>query len=127
MKDLNNYLSDIKEAKMSKDYQDVIDDAEAAIWSIDNEVKSWIPTDPKRKEKMKAGFQKKIDDAKKKMEKLDEAMVQVKGKDKPSGAFVLAKVILEELETKGMIKISNTKEKNKVIEVIQDVIMDSTF
>jgi hypothetical protein len=37
---------------------------------------------------MKAGFQKKID-AKKKMEKLNEASVQIKGHDKPSGAFVL--------------------------------------
>jgi len=46
MKSLNYFLN---EAKSKEDYQDIIDDTEAAIWSIDNEVKSWIPKDSARK------------------------------------------------------------------------------
>jgi len=87
--------------------------------------------------KLNLGFQKtqqenesrisKEIDAKKRMEKLNEASVQIKGHDKPSGAFVLSTVILDELEVKGLIKISNKRDKKNAIDIIQDVIMNSTF
>lgn len=56
---------------------------------------------------------------------LDEAMVQVAGKGKPSGAQVLATVILKHLEDKKALA-SNANIKSLTDE-IKNLIMDSTF
>jgi len=56
---------------------------------------------------------------------LDEAMVQVAGKGKPSGAQVLATVILKHLEDKKALA-SNANMKSLTDE-IKNLIMDSTF
>lgn len=55
----------------------------------------------------------------------NEAMVQVAGKSKPSGAKVLAMVIVDELEKNGMLKpgVNTNNIKNDVMELI----MSSTF
>lgn len=60
-------------------------------------------------------------------EQLDEAQVQVAGEKKPSGALVLAKVILEELESKNLIKLGGPGPKRKLISEIQELIIKSTF
>jgi len=53
-----------------------------------------------------------------------EAMVQIAGKDKPSGAKVLAKVIVEYLTDKKLI----TRAYNKKLESeLQELIINSTF
>ena len=58
-------------------------------------------------------------------DELDEAMVQVAGKSKPSGAQVLATVILKHLEDKKALA-SNANMKSLTDE-IKNLIMDSTF
>tara|TARA_R110001592_G_scaffold306223_1_gene579132 strand:+ start:1079 stop:1291 length:213 start_codon:yes stop_codon:yes gene_type:complete len=60
-------------------------------------------------------------------ESVDEAYVQVQGEKKPSGALVLSKIILEELEKKNLLKFSSPNEKKKVISSIQELIIKSTF
>jgi hypothetical protein len=60
-------------------------------------------------------------------EELNEAQVQVAGDKKPSGALVLAKVILEELEKKNLIKLGGPGPKRKLITEIQSLIIKSTF
>lgn len=58
-------------------------------------------------------------------EVLDEAMVQVAGKGKPSGAQVLATVILKHLEdNKALASNANIKS---LTDEIKNLIMDSTF
>lgn len=59
-------------------------------------------------------------------ESLDEAMVQVKGSEKPSGALVLAKVLTDALITDGYIKPTAREYKN-IVSMMQQVIMNSTF
>jgi len=54
----------------------------------------------------------------------NEAMVQVAGKDKPSGAKVLAMVIVDHLIDK---KIVTRAYKKKLESEIQDIIINSTF
>lgn len=58
-------------------------------------------------------------------EEVNEAMVQVAGKSKPSGAQVLATVILKHLEDKKALA-SNANMKSLTDE-IKNLIMDSTF
>jgi len=55
---------------------------------------------------------------------MDEAMVQVAGKDKPSGAKVLATVIIDHLIDK---KIVTRAYKKKLESEIQELIINSTF
>ena len=55
---------------------------------------------------------------------VDEAMVQVAGKDKPSGAKVLSSVIVDHLIDK---KIVTRAYKKKLETEIQDIIINSTF
>jgi hypothetical protein len=56
--------------------------------------------------------------------KLDEASVQIAGRDKPSGAKVLAMVIVDDLVKK---KYLNPFVRNILIDDVQKIIMDSTF
>ena len=57
---------------------------------------------------------------------MDEAMVQVAGKDKPSGAKVLATVICEALVESGL-KLDRPSDYKKACALVQDVIIKSTF
>ncbi len=63
----------------------------------------------------------------------NEAMVQVAGKDKPSGAKVLATVISDYLIDKNYIGAINgrnpkgSREKKQLISEIQELIINSTF
>ena len=56
---------------------------------------------------------------------LDEAMVQVAGKGKPSGAQVLATVIVKQLEDSNAI--ASGVNLKKLTDEIKNLIMDSTF
>ena len=56
--------------------------------------------------------------------KLNEASVQIAGRDKPSGAKVLAMVIVDDLVKK---KYLNPFVRNILIDDVQKIIMDSTF
>ena len=64
---------------------------------------------------------------------MDEAMVQVAGKDKPSGAKVLATVISDYLIDKNYISAINgrnpkgSREQKVLVSEIQDLIIKSTF
>jgi len=59
---------------------------------------------------------------------INEASVQVQGDKKPSGALILAKVILEDLDKKGLLSgFDKPKQKNKLVQDIQVLIMNSTF
>lgn len=58
---------------------------------------------------------------------LDEAMVQVAGKNKPSGAKVLATVIIEHMMKEKYLKPGADAAKDGLIDDIAKVIMDSTF
>jgi hypothetical protein len=58
-------------------------------------------------------------------EDIDEAMVQVAGKNKPSGAQVLAILIVKYLDD-NLIMPSNANKK-KITEEIKQLIMDSTY
>lgn len=58
-------------------------------------------------------------------EQTNEAMVQVAGKSKPSGAKILAMVIVDKLDSSGMIKPgANIAAIKDAVEII---IMDTTF
>jgi hypothetical protein len=60
-------------------------------------------------------------------ETVDEAMVQVAGKNKPSGAEVLAMVIVDHLIERDFFKPGIEKMKRQVIGDIKKVIMENTF
>lgn len=66
---------------------------------------------------------KKIDES----EEIDEAMVQVAGKSKPSGAQVLASLIIDSLIDNGYMKPGADKAKIALISEVQKIIMDNTF
>ena len=57
---------------------------------------------------------------------MDEAMVQVAGKNKPSGAKVLATVVCEALVESGL-KLDRPSDYKKACALVQDVIIKSTF
>lgn len=57
--------------------------------------------------------------------KANEAMVQVAGKSKPSGAKVLAMVIVDALESSKMLKPG--VNINAVKDAVQMIIMENTF
>ena len=57
--------------------------------------------------------------------KANEAMVQVAGDKKPSGAKVLAMVIVDNLESSKMLKPG--VNMNVVKDAVQKMIMDNTF
>ena len=75
MKYIKLFEQFISEKKSKSDYEDIIDKYESKIWELDNANASWIPTDSSKKEKMRQTFQKKIDAARKALDKLDEALV----------------------------------------------------
>ena len=58
-------------------------------------------------------------------EPTNEAMVQVAGKSKPSGAKVLAMVIVDELNSSGMIKPGANIAAVK--DAVETIIINSTF
>jgi hypothetical protein len=58
---------------------------------------------------------------------VNEASVQVAGKSKPSGAKVLATVIVEHMMKENYLKPGAESVKNDLISDITDVIMNSTF
>jgi hypothetical protein len=58
---------------------------------------------------------------------LNEAMVQIAGHNKPSGARVLATVILDYLEDQNVLKLSSTSIKNTIHMEMTELIMNSTF
>ncbi len=60
-------------------------------------------------------------------ESIDEAMVQVAGKGKPSGAMVLAKVILEFLSKEKHLTPAADRQLIGLEDDIAKIIMDSTF
>jgi len=59
--------------------------------------------------------------------KIDEAMVQVAGKNKPSGAQVLAMVIVDHLMERDFLKPGADRIKKELVRDLQKLIMDSTF
>jgi hypothetical protein len=65
---------------------------------------------------------KKIDKS-----ELSEGMVQVAGKNKPSGAKVLATIIVDDLMKKEYLKPGADKVKSYLVDDVQDVIMNNTF
>ena len=58
---------------------------------------------------------------------IDEASVQIAGKSKPSGAKVLATVIIEHMMKENYLKPGADSAKAGLIDDIAKVIMDSTF
>ena len=58
---------------------------------------------------------------------LHEAMVQVAGKSKPSGAQVLATVIIDHMIEENYLKPGADKIKASLVEDLKKIIMDSTF
>ena len=67
-----------------------------------------------------------MDNAYENYSSMDEAMVQVAGKDKPSGAKVLSTVICEALVESGL-KLDRPSDYKKACALVQDVIIKSTF
>ena len=67
-----------------------------------------------------------MDNAYENYSSMDEALVQVAGKDKPSGAKVLATVICEALVESGL-KLDRPSDYKKACALVQDVIIKSTF
>jgi hypothetical protein len=63
----------------------------------------------------------------KESEEVNEASVQVAGKSKPSGAQVLATVIIDHLMKNEYLKPGADKVRKELISDVQNVIMDSTF
>jgi hypothetical protein len=58
---------------------------------------------------------------------LDEAMVQVAGKSKPSGALVLARVILEFLAKEKHLTPAADRQLVGIEDDVAKIIMESTF
>ena len=65
---------------------------------------------------------KKIDES-----EVNEGMVQIAGKNKPSGAKVLATIIVDDLMKKDYLKPGADKVKSYLVDDVQDVIMNNTF
>jgi hypothetical protein len=61
------------------------------------------------------------------VESLNEGAVQIAGKNKPSGAKVLATIIVDDLMKKDYLKPGADKVKSYLVDDIQDVIMNNTF
>lgn len=58
---------------------------------------------------------------------ISEASVQIAGKNKPSGAKVLATVIVDSLIENGYMKPGADKVKSALIDEVQKIIMENTF
>ena len=67
-----------------------------------------------------------MDNAYENYSSMDEAMVQVAGKDKPSGAKVLATVICEALVVSDF-NLDRPSDYKKACALVQDIIIKSTF
>ena len=65
-----------------------------------------------------------LEQERERLQAMNEAMVQIAGKDKPSGAKVLATVIVDHLIDK---KIVTRAYKKKLESEIQELIINSTF
>jgi hypothetical protein len=61
------------------------------------------------------------------LEEISEAMVQIAGKSKPSGAQVLATVIVDHMMDNQYLKPGADKVKKELVSDLQKLIMDSTF
>jgi hypothetical protein len=59
--------------------------------------------------------------------KTNEAMVQIAGKSKPSGAQVLATVLVDYMIEKDYLKPGADRAKKALVEDIKKFIMDNTF
>jgi hypothetical protein len=69
-----------------------------------------------------------IDKAYESCKAMNEAMIQIAGKDKPSGAKVLAQVIIVDLVEKGYMKlVTNKRQLDNMVSDVQDIIIKSTF
>ena len=74
-----------------------------------------------------------LEQERERLQAMNEALVQVAGKDKPSGAKVLATVIADHLIGKGYISAINgrnpkgSREQKVLVSEIQDLIIKSTF
>jgi hypothetical protein len=60
-------------------------------------------------------------------EEVNEASVQVAGHGKPSGAKVLATVIVDMLDKQNFLHPDTKKSQKQLIDMVANVIMDSTF
>jgi len=78
-------------------------------------------------DELKSTYENDYEGGKSTSESVDEAMVQVAGKSKPSGAQVLATVIVDHLIERDFFKPGIDKARKAVIEDIKKVIIDSTF
>ena len=78
-------------------------------------------TDNKSKKDPKLAA-KKMDES-----EINEGMVQIAGKNKPSGAKVLATIIVDDLMKKDYLKPGADKVKTYLVDDVQDVIMNNTF
>ena len=72
-------------------------------------------------------FQKSLDESVTNESTTNEAMVQVAGNKKPSGAKVLATVIIDYLEAEGYFKSGFKNVKKDITSDVQDLIIKSTF
>lgn len=61
------------------------------------------------------------------LENLNEASVQIAGKAKPSGAKVLATVIIDMLDKQDFLHEDTKRSHKQLIDMVANVIMDSTF
>lgn len=62
-----------------------------------------------------------------KFKETNEAMVQIAGKNKPSGAKVLALMIIEHMIKEQYLKPGAESAKDALVADIQKVIMENTF
>ena len=70
-----------------------------------------------------AGFTKMFNES----VEVSEGMVQIAGKNKPSGAKILATIIVDDLIKKDYMKPGADKVKTHLADEVQDIIMNNTF
>jgi hypothetical protein len=75
----------------------------------------------------KKHFNEKIDEAYEKYSATNEAMVQIAGDKKPSGAQVLATVLIDYMIEKNYLKPGADRVKKALVDDIKQFIMDNTF
>lgn len=95
--------------------------------SDEEDPKEEVASESKEEEEKEEEASEEEEDDKKEDEPIDEASVQVAGKNKPSGAKVLATVIIEHMMKENYLKPGADAAKDALISDIAKVIMDSTF
>lgn len=115
-------MDDDKKKKFFDEISSEWDSEKGANESANEEVVSEEKEEDKEEE-----ASEEEEDAEKKEETIDEASVQVAGKNKPSGAKVLATVIIEHMMKENYLKSGGPGYKYGLIDDIAKVIMDSTF